>query len=78
MWMVGAVKWNCVYCQMIDSHIASVSYHAYNIIWHLGSYTMKLAVNIFLQVLSTTYSVAIAWLLFIMSTAQYSFSFTLF
>jgi len=38
--------------QMIDSHIASVGRHGYNIVWHLGTYTLKLATNIFLQVLA--------------------------
>jgi len=35
---------------MIDSHIASVGRHGYNIIWQLGTYVMKLAVNIYLEV----------------------------
>lgn len=35
--------------RMIDSHIASVGRHGYNIIWHIGTYTLKLATNIFLQ-----------------------------
>jgi len=40
----------CMCYQMIDSHIASVGRHGYNIVWRLGTYAVKLAVNIYLQV----------------------------
>jgi len=35
---------------MIDSHIAAVGRHVGSIIWHIGTYTLTLAMNLFVQV----------------------------
>ena len=40
----------CVVKQMIDSHIAAVGRHVGSIIWRLSTYTLTLAMHLFIQV----------------------------